>query len=61
MADGGGPIHTSPASRTARAKSAFSARNPYPGCTASAPLRRATSTIFAMSRYVSAARAPPSA
>lgn len=28
MASGGGPIHTSPASRTARAKSAFSERKP---------------------------------
>ena len=31
MALGGGPIHTSPAADTARAKSAFSLRNPYPG------------------------------
>ncbi len=28
IASGGGPIHTSPASSTARAKGAFSARNP---------------------------------
>ncbi len=31
IASGGGPIQTSPAASTARAKSAFSARNPYPG------------------------------
>ena len=37
MASGGGPIHATPASVTARAKSAFSERNPYPGCTPSAP------------------------
>lgn len=34
MASAGGPMKTSPASAHARAKSAFSARNPYPGCTA---------------------------
>ena len=28
MASGGGPIHATPASETARAKSAFSAKNP---------------------------------
>ena len=31
IAAGGGPIHVSPASSTARAKPAFSARKPYPG------------------------------
>ena len=31
IASGGGPIQTRPAASTARAKSAFSARNPYPG------------------------------
>ncbi len=45
IASGGGPIHTSPASSTWRAKSGFSERNPYPGCTASAPAARAASTI----------------
>ena len=45
-----GPIHTRPAAMTARAKSAFSARNPYPGCTASAPERRATPRIFSIDR-----------
>ena len=39
IAAGGGPIQTSPASSTARANAAFSARKPYPGCTASAPER----------------------
>ena len=45
IAAGGGPIHTSPASTTARAKSAFSDRKPYPGCTASAPAACAARTI----------------
>ena len=40
MACGVGPIQISPASMTAWANSAFSARNPYPGWTASAPDRR---------------------
>jgi hypothetical protein len=40
MAAGGGPTQVSPASTTARAKAAFSDRNPYPGCTASAPEAR---------------------
>jgi hypothetical protein len=31
IAAGGGPIQTSPASRTARANAAFSERNPNPG------------------------------
>jgi hypothetical protein len=34
---GGGPIQVSPAFSTASANRAFSARYPYPGCTASAP------------------------
>ena len=38
IASGGGPIHATPRDAMARAKSAFSAKNPYPGCTASAPL-----------------------
>ena len=33
-----GPINVMPAAVTARAKSAFSDKNPYPGCTASAPV-----------------------
>ncbi len=39
IAFAGGPTQVSPASQTAAAKSAFSDRNPYPGCTASAPAR----------------------
>jgi hypothetical protein len=50
MAAGGGPIQVSPASMTARAKAAFSARNPYPGCTASAPASAARLRIFSMLR-----------
>ena len=49
MAAGGGPIQVRPASMTARANAAFSARKPYPGWTASAPDRR-DAKIFAMSR-----------
>ena len=41
IAPGGGPTKTRPFSAQARASAGFSARNPYPGCTASAPLRRA--------------------
>ena len=37
IASGDGPMKVNPASRQARANAAFSARNPYPGCTASAP------------------------
>ena len=37
MASGGGPIHATPAPMSARAKSAFSEKKPYPGCTPSAP------------------------
>ena len=46
MAAGGGPIQISPAASTASAKDAFSARKPYPGWMASAPLRAAMSRIF---------------
>ena len=41
----GGPMNTTPATPQASANSAFSERNPYPGCTASAPARRAISKI----------------
>ena len=41
IASGGGPTKTSPAAAQARAKPAFSARKPKPGCTASAPARSA--------------------
>ncbi len=53
IASTGGPIQVSPASITACANAAFSDRNPYPGCTASAPARRAASTINSARRYVS--------
>ncbi len=45
MAVGGGPMNSTPNSAIARAKSAFSEKNPYPGCTASAPLRWMTSSM----------------
>lgn len=44
IADAGGPMKTSPAFAQACANPAFSARNPYPGCTACAPVRRAASS-----------------
>ncbi len=44
MASAGGPMKTSPASSQARAKPAFSARKPYPGWTACAPVRAAASS-----------------
>jgi hypothetical protein len=47
---GVGPIQVSPASVTACANAAFSARNPKPGWTASAPARSAASTSASMSR-----------
>ncbi len=50
IAAGGGPIQTSPASSQARANAAFSARKPYPGWIASAPLTRAASITRPMSR-----------
>jgi hypothetical protein len=46
----GGPMKTTPASTHACAKPAFSARKPYPGWTASAPERAATSRIFSIAR-----------
>ena len=45
IAAGGGPMKVRPASAQARANAAFSARNPYPGCTACAPVWRAAATI----------------
>ena len=42
---GEGPIQRRPASITARAKSAFSDRKPYPGCIASAPAPRRASMM----------------
>jgi hypothetical protein len=50
MALGGGPMKVAPAAATARANAAFSARNPYPGCTASAPLRARTSKMAPLMR-----------
>ena len=46
IASGGGPMKTTAASSQARANTAFSDRNPYPGCTASAPVVRQTSIIL---------------
>ena len=50
IASGGGPTKVAPAPATARAKAAFSARKPYPGCTASAPLRATTSKMRSVAR-----------
>ena len=50
IASGGGPTQVTPAAVTVRAKSAFSAKKPYPGCTVSAPLRSITSTIRSVLR-----------
>ncbi len=50
IADAGGPTQVNPASTTACANSAFSARNPYPGCTAEAFDSLAISRIFGMFR-----------
>ena len=50
MAATGGPMNTMPAASAAAAKSGFSARNPYPGCTAWAPVRRAAPITASMFR-----------
>ncbi|MGZ5065325.1 MAG: hypothetical protein ACXWBW_07015 [Usitatibacter sp.] len=50
MASGVGPMNTRPAASTARAKSSFSERNPYPGWIACAPHAFATSTIVSPRR-----------
>lgn len=42
--EGSGPIHFAPAAATALANDAASDKNPYPGCTASAPDFLITST-----------------
>src|SRR5829696_1248744 len=60
MASGAGPTQASPAPITRRANSALSARNPYPGCTACAPVTLAASSTRWTSRYDSAAGAGPS-
>ena len=44
IVSGAGPTQTRPASVTAEAKAALSARKPYPGCTASQPVSSATAT-----------------
>jgi hypothetical protein len=43
-------MNTMPAATQARAKRAFSDRNPYPGCMASAPTATAALTIASTSR-----------
>ncbi len=50
MTSGVGPTQAMPASVTARAKPAFSDRNPSPGWTASAPAARAAATTATASR-----------
>ena len=56
---GGGPTNTAPAAATARANAGFSDRNPYPGCTARAPVRRTASTMASAFRYESFAGGGP--
>ena len=55
----GGPMNTSPASAHARANPAFSARKPYPGCTACAPVPAAAASSRSLLRYDSRAAAGP--
>ncbi len=50
MASGGGPMKVTPAAVMARAKSVFSEKKPYPGCTASAPLRAMASRMASVFR-----------
>ncbi len=50
IAAGGGPIQVSPASSTAWANAALSDRNPYPGCSASAPEFAAARSTLPVSR-----------
>src|SRR5690606_17254750 len=59
MAAALGPMNAMPASSRARTKRAFSDRNPYPGCTASAPVRLQASTMRSIERYDSPAGAGP--
>ena len=47
---GFGPMNTIPSSASLSARVAFSARKPYPGCTASAPTSLAAATTASMSR-----------
>ena len=46
IASGDGPMNVTPASAAARANPVFSARKPYPGWMASAPVAFAASRIF---------------
>ena len=50
IADAGGPMKVIPASSSAAANPAFSARKPYPGCTASAPDRLTASISLSIAR-----------
>ena len=50
MAPGGGPTQIRPSASTWRAKPGFSARNPYPGWMAAAPVRRAAASTAPTSR-----------
>ena len=50
IASGGGPMKVTPREVMARAKSVFSEKKPYPGCTASAPDRVMTSRIASVLR-----------
>jgi hypothetical protein len=50
MADDGGPTNAIPAASQAAAKAVFSDRNPYPGWTACAPVRRAALTTASTDR-----------
>jgi hypothetical protein len=59
IADAGGPTNTIPAAAQARANSAFSDKNPYPGWIASAPLRFAAASNASIFKYDSATGAGP--
>ena len=48
--EAGGPMNVRPAASTARASSAFSDKNPYPGWIASAPVFFAASITFSTER-----------
>ena len=50
MADEGGPTSTTPATSSASAKATFSARKPYPGWTASAPVCAQATRIRSIDR-----------
>ncbi len=59
ITSGEGPTKVIPASAQARAKSAFSERNPYPGWMASHPVISAAPRTLAMLRYESRAAGGP--